>query len=118
MRQRLANLGTMLVVWAKEGFAAQDPEVRASRYRHIRGDDVIAKLSGSFWAGYASLPQDLTAVDVAARLASLKPAGAADTRSRQTASAKCGRRPAGVVVAGLRWRAAQATFPHSMSVLR
>jgi flavin-dependent dehydrogenase len=47
-RQRLANLGVALQVWANDSFNAQDPHERASRYDHIRSDDVLAALELSF----------------------------------------------------------------------
>jgi hypothetical protein len=68
VRQRLANLGTELAVWANDGFAVQDPAERASRQEHIRSDDVLAALRGSIWNGYAAVRQDLEASEVAARL--------------------------------------------------
>jgi hypothetical protein len=68
VRQRLANLGVALQVWANDGFNAQDPRERASRYDHIRNDDVLAALELSFITGFDSLPQDLTRTELAARL--------------------------------------------------
>jgi menaquinone-9 beta-reductase len=68
VRQRLANLGVALQVWANTGFNAQDPQERASRYDHIRNDDVLAALELSFMTGFDSLPQDLTRAELAARL--------------------------------------------------
>jgi 2-polyprenyl-6-methoxyphenol hydroxylase-like FAD-dependent oxidoreductase len=68
VRQRLANLGVALQVWANNGFNAQDPHERASRYDHIRNDDVLAALELSFMTGFGSLPQDLTRSELAARL--------------------------------------------------
>jgi 2-polyprenyl-6-methoxyphenol hydroxylase-like FAD-dependent oxidoreductase len=67
-RQRLANLGVALQVWANDGFAAQDPESRAARFAHIRGDDVLSALELSFATGFEALPQDLTHADLTARL--------------------------------------------------
>jgi 2-polyprenyl-6-methoxyphenol hydroxylase-like FAD-dependent oxidoreductase len=69
VRQRLANLGVALQVWANDGFNAQDPQERACRYDHIRNDEVLAALELSFMTGFDSLPQDLTRTDLAARLA-------------------------------------------------
>jgi hypothetical protein len=46
----------------------QDPEQRASRYEHIRNDDVLAALELSFATGFDTLPQDLTHAELAARL--------------------------------------------------
>jgi 2-polyprenyl-6-methoxyphenol hydroxylase-like FAD-dependent oxidoreductase len=69
IRQRLANLGVSLQVWANNGFNTQDPHERASRYDHIRNDDVLAALEVSFMTGFDSLPQDLTHTELAARLA-------------------------------------------------
>jgi 2-polyprenyl-6-methoxyphenol hydroxylase-like FAD-dependent oxidoreductase len=68
VRQRLANLGVALQVWANNGFNAQDPRERASRYDHIRNNDVLAALELSFMTGFDSLPQDLTRSELAARL--------------------------------------------------
>lgn len=68
VRQRLANLATTLTVWANDGFRAQDPTERASRYEHIRGDEVLASLSGSIWAGFDGVPPEITAADVVKRL--------------------------------------------------
>jgi len=68
VRQRLANLGVALQVWANNGFKAQDPQERASRYDHIRKDDVLAALELSFMTGFGALPQDLTRSELAARL--------------------------------------------------
>jgi len=68
VRQRLANLGAALQVWANNGFNAQDPHERAARYDHIRNDDVLAALELSFMTGFDSLPQDLTRSELAARL--------------------------------------------------
>jgi hypothetical protein len=68
LRQRLANLGVVLEVWANDGFVVQDPEQRASRYEHIRNDDVLAALELSYMTGFGTLPQDLTHTELAARL--------------------------------------------------
>jgi len=68
VRQRLANLGVALQVWANNNFNAQDPHERASRYEHIRNDDVLAALELSFMTGFDSLPQDLTRTELAAHL--------------------------------------------------
>ena len=68
VRQKLANLGVALEVWANEGFGIQDPERRASRYEHIENDEVLAALEMSFATGFETLPEDLTAADLAARL--------------------------------------------------
>ncbi len=68
VRQRLGNLGVALEVWANEGFIVQDPEERASRYEHIRNDDVLAALELSYATGFDTLPQDLTQTALAARL--------------------------------------------------
>lgn len=68
VRQRLANLATTLTVWANDGFRAQDPTERASRYEHIRGDEVLAALSDSIWAGFDGVPREITAADVVKRL--------------------------------------------------
>jgi len=68
VRQRLANLGVALEVWANDGFGIQDPEQRASRYEHIESDEVLAALEMSFATGFDTLPQDLTNADLAARL--------------------------------------------------
>ncbi len=57
-----------LEVWANEGFVVQDPSRRESRYRRIRSDGLLADLENSFWAGFDVLPQDVSAVEVAARL--------------------------------------------------
>jgi len=59
-RQRLANLGVALEAWANDGFSSQDPEERAARYEHIRADDVLAALEGSFATGFDHLPPELT----------------------------------------------------------
>jgi 2-polyprenyl-6-methoxyphenol hydroxylase-like FAD-dependent oxidoreductase len=67
-RQRLANLGIALEVWANDGFAAQDPDQRAARYNHIANDDVLAALELSFINGFDSLPQDLTHAELVDRL--------------------------------------------------
>ena len=68
-RQRLANLATELTVWANEGFRVQDPAERAARDEHLRRDDIFAALSSSIWAGFTRVPQNVTAADVAERLA-------------------------------------------------
>ena len=68
VRQRLANLGVALEVWANDGFATQDPKQRASRYEHIESDEILAALEMSFTTGFETLPQDLTNADLAARL--------------------------------------------------
>lgn len=68
VRQRLANLGVALEVWANDGFGTQNPEQRASRYEHIERDEVLAALEMSFATGFDTLPQDLTSADLAARL--------------------------------------------------
>lgn len=68
VRQRLANLATTVSVWANDGFQVQDPERRASRYEHVRRDDVLGALSRSLWEGYDAISQDLTAAEVAGRL--------------------------------------------------
>lgn len=59
-RQHLANLGVALEAWANDGFSAQDPAARATRYEHIRGDEVLAAIEVSFAAGFDDLPSDLT----------------------------------------------------------
>ncbi len=69
-RQHLANLAVAQEVWANEGFRAQDPAERASRYARIRGNDVLAGLENSFWRGFDSLPTDITAREVAALIQS------------------------------------------------
>jgi 2-polyprenyl-6-methoxyphenol hydroxylase-like FAD-dependent oxidoreductase len=68
IRQRLANLGVALQVWANNGFKVQDPHERASRYDHIRSDEILAALELSFMTGFDSLPQDLTRTELAALL--------------------------------------------------
>ena len=68
VRQRLANLGVALEVWANDGFGTQNPEQRASRYEHIESDDVLAALEMSYATGFDTLPQNLTSTDLAARL--------------------------------------------------
>jgi len=68
VRQRLANLGVALEVWANDGFAVQDPELRAARYDHIRSDHVLAALEACFMTGFDTLPQDLTRAGLDARL--------------------------------------------------
>src|SRR6266851_3800235 len=65
VRQRLGNLGVALEVWANDGFVVQDPEQRASRYEHVRNDDVLAALELSYATGFATLPQDLTRTELA-----------------------------------------------------
>lgn len=67
-RQRLAHLATAVTVWAHDGFSEQDPELRASRTSHCRQDDVLAPLGNTIWSGYDTLPQDVTAAEVATRL--------------------------------------------------
>jgi 2-polyprenyl-6-methoxyphenol hydroxylase-like FAD-dependent oxidoreductase len=67
-RQRLANLGVALQVWANEAFVVQDPELRAARFAYIRSDEVLSALELSFATGFDTLPQDLTHADLAARL--------------------------------------------------
>jgi choline dehydrogenase-like flavoprotein len=67
-RQRLANLGVALQVWANEAFVVQDPERRAARFAYIRSDEVLSALELSFATGFDMLPQDLTHADLAARL--------------------------------------------------
>jgi 2-polyprenyl-6-methoxyphenol hydroxylase-like FAD-dependent oxidoreductase len=71
-RQRLANLATVVTVWANEGFGVQAPAERAARYAFIRGDEVLGPLSGSLWAGFDELPQHLTDADVSARLSAYR----------------------------------------------
>jgi 2-polyprenyl-6-methoxyphenol hydroxylase-like FAD-dependent oxidoreductase len=68
VRQRLANLGVALEVWANDGFLVQDPELRAARYDHIRNDAVLAALELSFMTGFDTLPQDLTHAELTGRL--------------------------------------------------
>jgi 2-polyprenyl-6-methoxyphenol hydroxylase-like FAD-dependent oxidoreductase len=68
VRQRLANLGVALEVWANDGFAVQDSELRAARYDHIRRDGVLAALEACFMTGFDTLPQDLTRAELDARL--------------------------------------------------
>jgi 2-polyprenyl-6-methoxyphenol hydroxylase-like FAD-dependent oxidoreductase len=60
VRQRLANLGVALEVWANDSFAVQDPDERAARYEHIRSDEILAELEISFAVGFDKLPTDLT----------------------------------------------------------
>jgi len=67
-RQRLANLGVALQVWANDGFVVQDPEIRAARFAHIRSDEILSALELSFATGFETLPQDLTHAELAARL--------------------------------------------------
>jgi 2-polyprenyl-6-methoxyphenol hydroxylase-like FAD-dependent oxidoreductase len=67
-RQRLANLGVALQVWANDAFAVQDPAQRAARFAHIRNDEVLAALELSFATGFEALPQDLTHADLLARI--------------------------------------------------
>jgi 2-polyprenyl-6-methoxyphenol hydroxylase-like FAD-dependent oxidoreductase len=69
VRQRLANLSVALEVWANDGFNAQAPEQRASRYEHIERDNVLTALELSFAAGLDTLPQDLAHTELAERLA-------------------------------------------------
>ena len=69
VRQRLANLGVALEVWANDAFAVQDPGLRVARYDHIRADPVLAALEATFMTGFETLPQDLTHAGLAARLA-------------------------------------------------
>jgi 2-polyprenyl-6-methoxyphenol hydroxylase-like FAD-dependent oxidoreductase len=71
IRQRLANLGVTLEVWANEGFTIQDPAVRAARYEHIRGDEVLAALEACFMTGFDTLPQDLTRADLNDKLSAV-----------------------------------------------
>lgn len=68
VRQRLAHLATAVTVWVHDGFSEQDPELRASRRAHCRQDDVLAPLGNTIWSGYDTLPQDVTASEVATRL--------------------------------------------------
>jgi len=67
-RQRLANFGVALQVWANDGFVAQDPAERAARFAHIRDDHVLAALELSFATGFETLPQDLTYADLLVRI--------------------------------------------------
>ena len=69
-RQRLANLATTVTVWANDGFRAQDPAQRASRYEHVGHDDVLASLSRTLWEGFDAVSPTLTSTDVAGRLES------------------------------------------------
>jgi hypothetical protein len=68
VRQRLANLATTVTVWENDNFRVQDPAERASRYAHVWGDDVLAALSRSLWAGFDAISPDLTATEVVDRL--------------------------------------------------
>jgi menaquinone-9 beta-reductase len=69
VRQRLANLGIALEVWANDAFTVQDPELRTARYEYIRSDEVLAALEESYGIGFDTLPQDLTHAALARRLA-------------------------------------------------
>jgi 2-polyprenyl-6-methoxyphenol hydroxylase-like FAD-dependent oxidoreductase len=60
IRQRLANLGVALEVWANDGFSTQNPDERAARYEHIRSDKLLAEIEISFATGFGQLPPDLT----------------------------------------------------------
>ncbi len=73
VRKRLAGLSVDLEVWANDGFALQDPALRASRYEHIQGDEVLRALEMCSLAGFDALPPDLTHVDLADRLAAHQP---------------------------------------------
>jgi 2-polyprenyl-6-methoxyphenol hydroxylase-like FAD-dependent oxidoreductase len=68
VRHRLANLGTDLEVWVNEGFRVQDPAERAARFARTQRDEVLKVLSESSFAGLDSLPQDLTADQMWARV--------------------------------------------------
>jgi hypothetical protein len=68
IRQRLANLGVAVEVWANEGFAAQDPAKRAARYERIRGDEILAAVEASFATGFDTLPPGLTRDEIDRRL--------------------------------------------------
>jgi hypothetical protein len=68
-RGRLADLGTVLEVWANEGCIVQDPDERAARNMFIETDEVLSALQLCFLTGFDSLPQDLTDADLADRLA-------------------------------------------------
>ena len=68
VRQRLANLGVALEVWANDGFAPQDPAERAARYEQIRADEILAALEASFATGFDTLPRDLTRDELDRRL--------------------------------------------------
>ena len=69
VRKRLADIGTVLEVWANEGCVAQQPEERAARNAFIESDEVLSALQVCFMTGFDSLPQDLTQADLADRLA-------------------------------------------------
>jgi hypothetical protein len=73
VRKRLAGFSVGLEVWANDGFALQDPALRASRYEHIEGDEVLRALEMCPLAGFDALPSDLTEADVADRLAAHQP---------------------------------------------
>jgi len=68
-RQRLANLGTVLEVWLNDGCAVQDPQERAARMEYIERDEVLAALQVCFMTGFDAIPQDLTHIELADRLA-------------------------------------------------
>lgn len=68
-RKRLVDLGTILEVWTNDACAAQDPGERAARFAFVEADDVLSALSLSFMTGVETLPQDLTAAELAEMLA-------------------------------------------------
>ena len=70
-RQRLANLGVALEVWANEGFALQEPRRRIARYKHIESDAVLRALERCYQTGFGELPQDLTRADLDTKLLAL-----------------------------------------------
>jgi 2-polyprenyl-6-methoxyphenol hydroxylase-like FAD-dependent oxidoreductase len=73
VRQRLAGLSVDLEIWANDGLTVQDPALRASRYAHIRDDEVLAALEMCPLTGFEALPSDLTGDGLAERLAPYRP---------------------------------------------
>ena len=73
VRLRLASLSVDLEIWANDGLEIQDPALRASRYEHIGGDEVLNALLHCPLAGFDALPPDLTHAEFAERLAAHEP---------------------------------------------
>lgn len=66
--RRLAKLATDLDLWMNEGYRLQDPAERAARFERAQHDDILATLVNGAFVGFDSLPQDLTADQMWARV--------------------------------------------------
>ena len=68
--RRVAKIATELDLWMNDGFHVQDPDVRADRFARAARDEVLQTLVDSAFVGFDSLPEDLSAAEVTARLES------------------------------------------------